>query len=81
MLKANSSLGANSSVSVDTNPRINRVEAYVQRDFDGRIQRGCLLRSGSSMSRLVLRFLGRHIDRPLERASVDEAISGADGNK
>jgi hypothetical protein len=65
----------NSDTAPEGTPRADNVEAYVYRDLDGSIQRGCVLRSGSSMSKLMLRFLGRDTKCHPERASVEEAIS------
>lgn len=62
-------------------PRAVNLEAYVYRDLDGSIQRGCVMRSGSSMSNLMFRFLGRDTSRPLERTSVNEVISGGSQTK
>lgn len=71
----NSSYHAGNSETAPEGTGADNVEAYVYRDLDGSIQRGCVLRSGSSMSKLMLRFLGRNDSSRLERASVEEAIS------
>ena len=53
------------------------LDAYIQRDQSGTIQRGCVMRSGSSMRALVLRFVGRDAPQPLENSTVGAVLSGA----